>query len=213
MRGRRDRSGNAPAREEGGWSLVELMLAMALLAVAITAVEVTINAVSNEQVVVNGEFSALDSAQVAEETVSRDAHAAMAPSATATAFTVATSTHATFTASLGDVNGPTQVDILVTPVGSLATLTVTVTPATAGTSPNYTYTGKPEVHVTTSLDLSKGPVLSYFDSSGSALTAPVATLSSIESMGLQLVVRDGKGSVTLTQRIALLNVSYAQASN
>jgi prepilin-type N-terminal cleavage/methylation domain-containing protein len=65
-------------RGESGVSLVEMMIAMALLSVVVVAVDSSLSVVQKHQVQVANGTAALDNIQTAQEVITRDIHAATA---------------------------------------------------------------------------------------------------------------------------------------
>lgn len=196
---------------EAGFTLLEVMLASSLMLASMTIVGTTIEALVRHDTQVTNEVRALDGIQGAMEVATHDLHAGVAPSATTAAFTTATATTATFTAALGDANGPDKVTISVTGSGNNGTFTVTRTPATAGSAPNYTWTGRPFEQVTLGQVQTTGnPVLTYYGLSGQPLSAPVTELSSIAQVGVDLAVIVGGQRVELSYKVDVFNIVYAE---
>ena len=94
-------------RDQGGWTVIEVMLASVLLAVVVISVGASITVLQTHQVEVNDRTQALDYLQIAQQAISKDLHAASATVWTTPTIptsmpgSAVTATSLTFQASLG----------------------------------------------------------------------------------------------------------------
>lgn len=107
--------------DESAFTVAEIVVAMTVFLLVITAVGVTVAVVEEHQAQLVSSTQSLDTLQVAEQTVIRDVHAAMPTSTHPGGFSTASSTELAFEAALN--NATPTVDIKI----SNQTLTVTTT--------------------------------------------------------------------------------------
>lgn len=73
-----------PGRGEGGFTLIEVTIAMVLLAIVVAGVDASITVINNQQVTTASATQNIDVLQTAEETLTSDIHAATSWHATPT---------------------------------------------------------------------------------------------------------------------------------
>lgn len=114
-------------RDESGYSLVEMLIALVLLGLVVTSVDASITMLQDRQVQVSATTEALDALMLAEQAITRDVHAATAwttpPTPAQLPAQPITSTTLQFTASLD--NATPTVSIVINDTAH--TLTVTST--------------------------------------------------------------------------------------
>lgn len=116
------------ARTEGGYTLVELLIALVLLALVITAVDASVTMLNGRQVQVSDAAQALDGLQLAQQAVTRTIRAATAWTAPAVPTQPpgqpVTATTLQFTAALN--NATATVSIVIDETAHTLTVTSTV---------------------------------------------------------------------------------------
>ncbi len=165
------RKTTARCRPDEGFTLVETILAMGLMAVVLSSVFGAMTLLSGQSTSMEQQAQAIDELQLAEQSIVRYVHAAAcaAPGTPTCLFTTATATELKFTADINgsapavDVKivpashtltlsyngGPAQV--LLTNLDSASAFTIPVVPWTAG-SPSTTYQYDTRVGISLTLD-------------------------------------------------------------
>jgi prepilin-type N-terminal cleavage/methylation domain-containing protein len=205
-------------KPEQGFTLVEMMVASALLSLVTIGAFGTLIQMQHEAVITTDRFTAEGEAQTIADRITKDLRTAVAPSSTEAAFASATSNDVTFYASLADPNGPTKLHAYVSAAaGNVSVFHEDSTRPDPGGSPgNYTYTQFSSVVRLDGryLDSTSPVVFTYFDANDNPLSATqLTTLAgrrSIDSVGINLRVRVRPGSpvVVITTRIHARNVDY-----
>jgi Tfp pilus assembly protein PilE len=212
------RSSRRVRRTEGGTSLVELVMVIAILGVFLPTAFTAVSSMQKAESSTTDRFAALSDAQILANRLTKDLRAAVAASPTGAAFVAADTQEVTFYASLGDPNGPVRLRAYIStiPGTSVAAFYEDLTKAdTTSTPPNYTYSGTASTRINGRyLDTSK-PIFSYFtaDAPNTPLATPVTALSdlrSIESVGVTFTTRvtPTSPSTTLTTRVHVRSVDY-----
>lgn len=208
------------APDQAGFSLVEMMVATALLGLLFTAVlgvmasALKVSATSESNTLNVGEV------QNAMDVVTRDIRSAVAANGT-NAITAASATSMTMTTNLGSSAGTTQVTF--TLAGTKLTEYDYVLPTP--TSTTYPATPTRTVVLTSNLNLQGATLFTYYISGGTTLANPVpsASLSTIENVVVDMVDDGGRRtgqnfssagqassySAVLVQRVFLRDVTYA----
>src|SRR5690348_14265825 len=91
-------------RSEGGFSLIELMVAMTLLSLVTAAGFGTVIEMQHQAMLTTDRFTAEGEAQTITDRITKDLRTAVAPSSTEAAFASASPNDVTFYASLSDPN-------------------------------------------------------------------------------------------------------------
>jgi prepilin-type N-terminal cleavage/methylation domain-containing protein len=110
--------GEARARDEEGFTLVEMSLTVLIMAIVLAVALPTVPFFFGEQTAVQNTFTAVDQLVLASETVTRFIHEAVdaSPNPPATPFLSANSNAVTFTTNTGRSSGPEEAVVQVTPV-------------------------------------------------------------------------------------------------
>jgi prepilin-type N-terminal cleavage/methylation domain-containing protein len=125
----------AVSRDDEGFTLIELSVAIAIFALLMTMVLLAVSTFTQLSIQTTTTYLAADSILPVTDNFPRYFRAAVEPGPGLPPFQIATATQIEFTANVGDPNGPSQVNIQLSGVGLYSTLTLTVTPANAGTCP------------------------------------------------------------------------------
>lgn len=209
-------------REERGYTLVEMMIAMALLSLVTAAAFGVVNVMSNQAMTTTDRFTAEGEGQTIADRITKDLRTAVAPTTLTAAFASANSNDLVFYASLSDLSnplnpGPIKLHAYVSLVGGTGVYAFheDATPPDAGSYPNYTYTTSPINRIDGKyLDTSQ-PIFTYYTATDpvNAIPVPITTLTglrSIDSVGITLRVRVHPHSpvVVISTRIHIRNVDY-----
>jgi prepilin-type N-terminal cleavage/methylation domain-containing protein len=209
----------ASARKpEQGFTLVELLVATALLSLVTAGAFGTLIQMQHAAVVTTDRFTAEGEAQTIADRITKDLRTAVAPSSTQAAFASAAPNDVTFYASLADPNGPTKLHAYASLIPGTSVYVFhedSTKPDSGGTPGNYSYTHFPNVSRLDGryLDTSQ-PIFTFYDSNGNVLTsaqlATLAGLRSIDAVGVNLRVRVRPSSpiVVITTLIHARNVDY-----
>ena len=221
-----------------GMSLIEITIAMLILSLIVPVIYGLLDSVEQDEVTVASRDVAGGQAQVIDEILSRQIHAAALPTTggSTTAIVSATADTLQFYASLGNANGPTEltiktsltcvscttynmVETLVQPgPGDSYTTVTTTTSAILGTGvvpPSTTTVG-------TDCSTTNPGIFQYYNSSGTCLllgtgTSPPALTSSqgsnVDNVTVTLTTLDvlrpkTSANVTYTMQLTLPNVDY-----
>jgi prepilin-type N-terminal cleavage/methylation domain-containing protein len=209
-------------RGQGGWTLVEMLVAMSLFSVVSAAAFGAVIVMQNQAVTTQNRFTAQGEAQTIAERITKDLRTAVAPTTTTAAFASADANDVVFYANLSDLNavspkGPTRLHAYVSKISGTDVYAFheeyTIADSTS-TPGNYTYNDNAPVNRIDGqyLDTSQ-PIFSYYDVDGNLLTAPITTMAglrSIDAVGVTLHVRvhPNSPSVVVTSRIHVRNVDY-----
>lgn len=184
------------ARDEGGHTVMEVMIATMLLGVVIAAAFGTVVVMQNQAVITTDRFTAQSEGQTIADRITKDLRTAVAPSSTVAAFASADVNDVTFYASLSDTNGPSKVHAYVTQQSGTSVYVFHEDAQRAnngGSVGNYSYGSYPVINRLDGryLDTSQ-PMFTYYDADGNQLTTPITTtanLRSIDAVGVNLRVR------------------------
>jgi prepilin-type N-terminal cleavage/methylation domain-containing protein len=207
-------------RSEGGYTLIEMMIAMSLMSLVTAAAFGVVNVMSNQAMAASDRLTAQGEAQTIADRITKDLRTAVAPSAPTAAFASAGVNDVVFYASLSDLStggqGPTRLHAYT----SLVPGTSIYVFHEDATQPivvngNYTYTSTPVSRIDGEyIDTSK-PIFTYWDSAGNPIPATpqiidAPTLQSIDAVGITLRVRVHAHSpvVVISTRIHIRNVDY-----
>ncbi len=205
------------ARDERGHTLMELMVATALLSVVLAATFGSLIAMQNQQSRTTDRFTAEGEAQTIADRITKDLRTAVAPSATSAAFASASPNDVTFYASLSDVNGPTKLHAYTSVVPGTNVSVFhedTTAPDAGGSAGNYTYSGSPVVRLDGRYIDTTQPMFAYYDSDGNPISATdlltTAGLRSIDQVDitLRVQVHPNSPSVVISTRVHIRSVDY-----
>jgi prepilin-type N-terminal cleavage/methylation domain-containing protein len=204
-------------RDARGYTVVEMMVATALLSVVVAAAFGVVIVMQNQAVRTTDRFTAEGEGQTIADRITKDLRTAVAPSSTAAAFASADVNDVTFFANLSDPNGPIRLHAYVAlqPGTNVYVFHEDSTTADAGGAPgNYSYTTVPAVSRLDGryLDTTQ-PIFTYYDSNNNQLTTPITTtvgLRSITAVGvnLRIRVRPNAPVVVINTFIHVRNVDY-----
>ncbi len=205
-------------QDERGFTLMELMVATALLSLVTAGAFGTVIEMSHQAVLTTDRFTAEGEAQTIADRITKDLRTAVAPSSTQAAFASATSSDVTFYASLNDPNGPTKLHAYVSAApGNVSVFHEDATAVDPGGTPgNYTYSVNPTITRIDGryLDSTAPVVFTYYDSNMNQLNPSsltnLAGLRSIDAVGINLRVRVRPGSpvVVINTIVHARNVDY-----
>jgi Tfp pilus assembly protein PilW len=195
---------------ESGTTLIELMVAMTITSVLGVSMVGLISNMTRGETSSNSRVQETMDAQTQLDRVTHYLRAAWLTGSPPASFSVATATHATFYADLGDASGPELVDLNVAGPTTAGVLTETLTKATG--APTYVWNGVVASKIDQGNLVTSSPVFSYFDITGAALTAPVTgtTLASIGEVRVSLTeMEPGRcDPITVSTLVILRNVEY-----
>jgi prepilin-type N-terminal cleavage/methylation domain-containing protein len=133
------------SNRDAGVTLIEITVVLLVLSILMMLVYTFLTEMQKDQVTVSSRDFASGEAQSISDELSRQIHAAAIPSGFTSAIVLAEANELEFYSSLGNANGPTEIEIYATPSCSGCTtynLMETVTqpgpPTTTGGSPVYT---------------------------------------------------------------------------
>jgi prepilin-type N-terminal cleavage/methylation domain-containing protein len=196
-------------RKESGYTLIETMISMFVLALVLTFVYQVMMSVQRNTYNANQRLENLEEARVLMATMTKDIRTAARPDPASSPFLTANSTEAVFYANLNQFSAPVRVRIYVD--GNDRIVEEIVKPT--GTAPNYIYTGTPEVRVVGRY-ITNTNVFTYFNSAGNTLGVPVSgdNRLSIRSVEVRMEIRkttdEFMAPTTLINRVRLPNVDY-----
>ncbi len=188
---------------------------MMLLSVVMAAAFGVVSSMQRGAMLTTNRFTAEGEAQTISDRITKDLRAAVATSATGSAFAAADVNDVTFYANLG-VNGPTKLHAYLTQQAGTNVYLFhedATAPDAGGSVGNYTYSGASVTRIDGKyLDTSQ-PMFSYFDRENSPITTPITTaagLHSIDSVGINLRVRVSPISpiVVMQTTVHIRNVDY-----
>jgi prepilin-type N-terminal cleavage/methylation domain-containing protein len=206
----------------GGHTLVEMMVATALLSIVVASAFGVVIVMQNQAAVTGDRFTAEGEAQTMAARITKDLRTAVAPTSTSAAFASADANDVVFYASLSDLStagaGPVRLHayLSLVPATNVYVFHEDATPPNSGGSPgNYTYDLTKTVNRLDGqyLDTSQ-PIFTYWRADGSQiLPMPItatADLRSIDAVGVSLRVRvhPRSPSVMITTRVHIRNVDY-----
>lgn len=214
---------NREAKDERGFTLVELLVAMSIFTIFATIVVGISQSFMTTSMNSQQRMNNIGNAQGIMDRLTSEIRAAVSCAcggATASPIASADGNDLTFYASLGGSTGPTKVQFTLTGT----TLTEVDTPADpGGTAPVWTFTGTPKTIMVSSdvVNTTSNPLFTYFQQSGTQITttplSPGSSPSSntVESVGINLDVQGSVAgsSVSLADRVHLLNVDYTSGSS
>ena len=182
-------------RSEGGYTIIETMVATMLLLVVLAAAFNVVSRMQRAAMLTTDRFTAEGEAQTISDRITKDIRAAVTTSATGAAFASADVNDVTFYANLADPNGPTELHAYLTlqPGTNVYLFHEDATaPDPGGSTGNYTYTGPSQTRIDGKYIDTSQPMFSFFDSDGNPIPTPITTLAalrSIDSVGINLRVR------------------------
>lgn len=208
--------------DSAGHTLIELMVATALLSLVIASAFGVVAVMQNQAAQTTDRFTAEGEAQTMAARISKDLRTAVAPTSTSAAFASAAANDVVFYASLSDLstsgNGPVRLHayLSLVPGTNVYVFHEDATPPNTGGSPgNYTY------DLTKTANRLDGQyvdatqsLFTYWRADGTQiLPMPItatADLRSIDAVGITLRVRVHPRSpaVTITTRVHVRNVDY-----
>jgi hypothetical protein len=204
-------------RDEGGHTVMELVVASGLLSLVIASAFGVVIVMQNESVRTTDRFTASGEAQTIADRITKDLRTAVAPSSTGAAFASADVNDVIFYANLSDPNGPTRLHAYVSlqPGTNVYVFHEDSTKANDGGSPgNYAYGNYAEVPRLDGryLDTSQ-PIFTYYDSNNNVIPTPITTLTGLRSitavgLNLRVRVRPRAPVVVINTLISIRNVAY-----
>ena len=205
-------------KSELGHTLIEMMIATALLSVVVASAFGAVIVMQNQAVKTTDRFTAESEAQTMADRLTRDLRTAVAPTSTTAAFASGDARDVVFYASLADLNtgnGPTRIHVYTSLVPS-TTVYVLHEDATqpTGTLGNYTYTNPPVTRLDGEYIDTSQPIFTYWRADGTQiLPLPLTSsidLRSIDAVGvtLRVRVRPTAPTVVISTRIHIRNVDY-----
>jgi prepilin-type N-terminal cleavage/methylation domain-containing protein len=206
---------------ERGHTLVEMMIATALLSLVVSSAFGVVIVMQNQAVATTDRFTAVGEAQTITDRITKDIRTAVAPTSTTAAFASGTATDVVFYASLTDLslnnhNGPTRLHAYTSLVPGTSVYVFhedATQPDAASTPGNYTYTGTPVNRIDGQYIDTTQPIFTYYASDDQEIIPPIITtadLRSIDSVGVTLRVRVHPHApvVVVSTRIHIRNVDY-----
>jgi len=207
-------------RNDRGHTLVEMMVATALLGVIMGSAYSAVAVMQHQDIVTSDRNSGNIEAQIIADRITKDIRTAISPSPTVPPFASADVQDVTFYAGLSDqaVAGPTKLHAYVSlvPGTNVYVFHEDATKPDAGGAPgNWTYSGQPLNRIDGRyLDISQ-PIFTYYDANGNQIPTPIPAaattqLGSIDAVGISLRVRIRPGSptVVINTKIHIRNVDY-----
>ena len=210
-------------RDEGGFTLVELMVALTMLAFVLAGVYQGLNNLMSSTTEAEERIVNLDEARVLMATVTKDLRTATRLESTTSPFVYADQRKIVFHANINTNTGPNLVTVFVDPNFQFVEQTVTPAP---GSCPTCTYTGTGTTRVVGRwvANPTSQPIFRFFDGTNAEVAAPLsdpleatdpaelAVLRTIESVEVNLSIRRtstiGSKGTTLINRVRLPNVDY-----
>jgi prepilin-type N-terminal cleavage/methylation domain-containing protein len=207
-------------RPDRGHTLVEMMIATALLSVVTTAAFGAVIVMQNQAVATTDRFTAGGEARTIADRITKDIRTAVAPTSTTAAFASASANDVVFYASLADLNtgnGPTRLHAYTSLVPGTSVYVFhedATQPDVGGTPGNYSYSGAPVNRLDGQYIDTTQPIFTYYNAAGTQiLPMPItnnADLRSIDAVGVTLRIRvhPRSPSVVISTRIHVRNVDY-----
>jgi prepilin-type N-terminal cleavage/methylation domain-containing protein len=207
-------------RPDRGYTLVEMMIATALLSLVTTAAFGVVIVMQNQAVATTDRFTATGEGWTIADRITKDLRTAVAPTSTTAAFASAGANDVVFYANLADLNtgnGPTRLHAYTSllPGSNVSVFHEDATkPDVGGTPGNYTYSGAAVNRLDGQYIDTTQPIFSYYDADGTQiLPMPItgnANLRSIDAVGVTLRIRVHPRSpvVVISTRIHVRNVDY-----
>lgn len=206
-------------RPDRGHTLIEMMIATALLSLVVTAAFSVVIVMQNQAVSTTDRFTATGEGQTIADRITKDLRTAVAPTSTTAAFASANGTDVVFYANLADLNtgnGPTRLHAYTSLVSGTSVYAFhedATKPDIGGSPGNYSYSGAPVNRLDGEYIDTSQPIFTYYDAAGNALAMPVAgnaNLRSIDAVGVTLRIKVHPHSpvVVISTRIHVRNVDY-----
>jgi prepilin-type N-terminal cleavage/methylation domain-containing protein len=211
------------ARNDGGFTLVELLVAMTILGFVLAGVYQGLNNLTSTATEAEERIVNLDEARILMATVTKDLRTATRLESTASPFVYADQRKIIFHANINTNTGPNLVTVFVD--GTNQFVEQTVTP-NSGSCPSCTYTGTGTTRVVGRwiANPTSQPIFRFFDGTNVEVAAPLsdpleagdptelAVLRTIESVEVNLSIRRtqtiGSKGTTIINRVRLPNVDY-----
>ena len=196
------------SRSQGGYTLIEMMIAMGLLSVVIASAFNVVSRMQRSAMLTTDRFTAEGEAQTIADRITKDLRSAVTTSATGAAFAAADVNDVTFYANLADPTGPTKLRAYLTLQSGTNVYLFhedSTPPDAGGSTGNYSYTGASSTRIDGKYLDTTQPIFSYADANGTPLVTPITTtagLKSIDSVSINLRVR-----VTPTSPIVVINTT------
>ncbi len=209
-------------RPEGGYTLIEMMIATALLSVVTASAFGVVIVMQNQAFKTTDRFSATSEAQTIADRITKDLRTAVAPSSTDAAFASADQNDVVFYASLANLNsgtGPTRLHAFVSLVPATNVYVFhedSTQPDSWSTPGNYTYSGSPVTRLDGQYVDTSQPIFSYYDASfptPNLIPTPITTTAGLRSIdqvciNLRVRVHPSSPSVVISTCIHVRNVDY-----
>lgn len=205
--------------DQRGHTLVEMMIATALLSLVVTSAFSVVIVMQNQAIVTTDRFTAEGEAQTIADRVTKDLRTAVAPTSTTAAFASAGANDVVFYASLADLNtgnGPTRLHAYTSLVPGTSVYVFhedSTQPDTGGTPGNYAYSGTPVNRLDGQYVDTTQAIFKYYNSDDQEIPLPITTtadLRSIDTVGVTLRIRVHPKSpvVVVSTKIHVRNVDY-----
>jgi prepilin-type N-terminal cleavage/methylation domain-containing protein len=193
--------------EEGGYTLVEVMLVIAMLSLVLAITVPVVSMFYDTTDDVQQTYAASNQVLLASESLSQYLHEAIPPCptgsstcTTTTPFLSPTASSLTFYAYTGNSNGPAQIVISTSGTTMSANMTQPVSgcPFNGSTSTACSYTGGTQRLVAQVQNLTSTSILSYLTTSGASCPGSTTgvTVASIQAVCVSLQTRLTRGQAT-----------------
>ncbi len=195
--------------DEGGFTLVEVIMTMVLASLLGAAIVSTVASVARGSTAANNRIRATEQVQVLSDRITKYLRAAHPLGSPATAFDLAAASTFTVYTDNGDATGPRKVTLTLTGTSPQQTLSETVTvPAADGT---YA-AGAASTKVLASNDVdATAAMFTYYDANGLVLSPTTTAIrAQINRVRVTLTIREGGtgGPTTVDSLVYLRNVEY-----
>ncbi len=207
--------------DERGYTLVEMMIATALLSLVTASAFGVVNVMSNQAMATTDRFTATGEGQTIADRITKDLRTAVAPASTTASFASAGANDVVFYASLVDLatngKGPIRLHAYTSlvPSTNVYVFHEDATPPDVTSTPgNSTYTGTPINRLDGQYIDTSQPIFTYYDVDGNQIgPMPITNntqLRSIDAVGVTLRIRVHVHSpvVVISTRIHVRNVDY-----
>jgi prepilin-type N-terminal cleavage/methylation domain-containing protein len=205
---------------EHGHTLVEMMIATALLSLVVGAAFSAVIVMQNAAVKTGDRFTAQSEGQTIADRITKDLRTAVAPTSTTAAFASANANDVVFYASLADLNtgnGPTRIHAYTSLVPGTSVYVFhedATQPDIGGTPGNYAYSGTVVNRLDGQYLDTTQPIFTYWRADGTQITPlPITTMAELRSIDavavtLRIRVRPNAPTVVISNRIHVRNVDY-----
>lgn len=202
-------------RNEGGFSLAEVLVAMIVMSLLGTAIVSMVSSVARGSTAATNRLQATTRGATITDRLTKYIRAAhLSTSSPQSPIILGDTNHITFQSDFGDATGPRRVDVALSGSATSGTLTETYNLADVGSA--YSYTGPAKMRTLAYADLNTvaGGIFTYYDATGTALTGlPLTTLAQttrVARVRITLTTQEPgvAAPVTLSTLVYLRNVEY-----